>query len=54
MLSLVNIKKINSLFTGINTCFKKYIEKIKKTICKKNLHHWLQASGSGVMGHLQK
>ena len=49
MLSLANIKKINSLFTGINTCFKKYLEKIKKTICKKNPHHWLQASGSGAI-----
>jgi hypothetical protein len=35
MLSLANIKKINSLFTGINTCFKKYLEKSKRLFVKK-------------------
>jgi hypothetical protein len=34
MLSLTNIKKINSLLIGTNTHFKDYLEKSKKTICK--------------------
>jgi hypothetical protein len=35
MLSLVNIKKINSLFIGTNTHFKKYLEKSKRLFVKK-------------------
>ena len=35
MLSLTNIKKINSLFIGTNTCFKKYLEKSKRLFVRK-------------------
>ena len=35
MLSLTNIKKINSLLVGTNTCFKKYLEKSKRLFVRK-------------------
>ena len=44
-----NIKKINSLFIGTNTCFKKYLEKSKRLFVRKTYttSFKLAAAGSG-------
>ena len=54
MLSLVNIKKINSLFIGTNTHFKKYLEKSKRLFVKKTYTTSCKLAGAGKFDELHK
>jgi hypothetical protein len=47
MLSLTNIKKINSLLVGINTHFKDYLEKSKRLFVRKTFTTSCKLAGAG-------
>jgi len=49
MLSLTNIKKINSLLVGTNTCFKKYLEKSKRLFVRKTYTTSCKLAGAGII-----